>query len=69
MIAVPFKMANVALGGGHHDRHHGHDHSEHDTEHSKRQDTLLADAQDLADAQEQIVDERQLSLRISFNGS
>ena len=63
MIAVPFKMANVALGGGHHDRHHGHDHSEHDTEHSKRQDTLLADAQ------EQIVDERQLSLRISFNGS
>ena len=49
--------------GGHHDRHHGHDHSEHDTEHSKRQGTLLADAQ------EQIVDERQLSLRISFNGS
>jgi hypothetical protein len=29
----------------------------------------LADAQDLADAQEQIVDERQLSLRISVNGS
>ena len=39
VIDVPIRMANAAVEGGHHDRHHGHDHSEQDTEHSERQST------------------------------
>ena len=35
VIVVPIRMDNAAVEGGHHDRHHGHDHPEHDTEHSK----------------------------------
>ena len=41
VIVVPIRMANAAVEGGHHDRHHGHDHSEQDTEHSERQSTYL----------------------------
>ena len=29
VIAAPFRVANSAVGGNDHDRHHGHDHSEH----------------------------------------
>ena len=27
VIVVPIRMANAAVEGGHHDRHHGHDYS------------------------------------------
>ena len=39
VIDVPIRMANAAVEGGDHDRHHDHDHSEQDTEHSERQTT------------------------------
>ena len=41
IIVVPLRMANAAVEGAHYDRHHGHDHSKQDTEHSERQSTYL----------------------------
>ena len=44
VIDGPIRMANAAVEGGHRGRHHGHDHSEQDTEHSGHQSTYSGSA-------------------------